>query len=174
MLVCPTAPHIPAPCIPRDSGGGGGWSQYWAPGKRKPSSYVDIHRSYHEIYAFRPSLESNPAPPASGRPRKPLCYTNEVRIHALQAEQAGPSRRSVYLNPPRGSNHRLRHVRPAAYHSSTGTTQACTTSSLTSTAWWSGVPTPAANLQGTVRHGNTATNKLDSRKVATLGLQDDR
>ena len=25
----------------------------------------------------------------------------------------------VYPNPPRGSNHRLRHARPAAYHSST-------------------------------------------------------
>ena len=68
-----------------------------------------------------PSPGIEPPPPASGRPLKPLCYTDEVRIPAPQAEQAGLPRCSVYPNPPRGSNQRLRHARPAAYHSSTRT-----------------------------------------------------
>ena len=50
--------------------------------RRQAEKNLDIHRSYHAIYACRPPLESNPALPASVRPLTPLCYTEEVRTPA--------------------------------------------------------------------------------------------
>ena len=50
--------------------------------RRQAKKNLDIHRSYHEIYAFQTPAESNPALPVSVRRLKPLRYTDEVRILA--------------------------------------------------------------------------------------------